>query len=225
MVDATVTFVSPHRENLIFSVAKCKNEEIHTKLDWLVEMVKEMGIDVPKTIIFCNTMKDIAIVVNHLLVKLGNFAYHPSTSTRKEDLLLGIYHSVTWKANQENILKSMAENGSKRIIVATTALSMGVNFLDVRYMVNWGHARSLLDQYQEAGRAGRDGKQSHIVILYHGQQLAYCEDDVKRFVKAQDCYRVTRCKPFDATIKPLGIAHCCSNCAKPLFLWSRNLQY
>ena len=57
MVDATVTFVSPHRENLIFSVAKCKNEEIHTKLDWLAKTAKDMGIDVPKTIIFCITTK------------------------------------------------------------------------------------------------------------------------------------------------------------------------
>jgi superfamily II DNA helicase RecQ len=215
MVDAAVIFLSPHRENLRFSVAKCAKEEMHKKLDWLVKMVKEMGIEVPKTIIFCNTMKEMSVVVNHLMVKLDNFAYHPTTSSRKEDLLLGIYHSVTWKANKEKILKSLAENGSKRIIVATTALSMGVNFLDIRYIVNWGPARSLLDQHQEAGRAGRDGKQSHIIIIYHGQQLANCEDDVKSFVQTQDCYRVAGYKPFDATIKPLGIAHnCCSNCAK-----------
>lgn len=48
--------------------------------------------------------------------------------------------------------------------------------------------------------------------------MAYCEDDVKSFVQTQDCYRVAGYKPFDATIKPLGIAHdCCSNCAKTCF--------
>lgn len=48
---------------------------------------------------------------------------------------------------------------------------MGVNFLDIWYIVNWGPARSLLDQHQEAGRAGRDGLPSHVLIIYHGQQL------------------------------------------------------
>lgn len=53
-----VIFISPHRENLRFSVAKCTKEEMHKKLDyWLVEMVKEMGVDVPKTIIFCNMIE------------------------------------------------------------------------------------------------------------------------------------------------------------------------
>lgn len=136
MTDAVVIFISPHRENLRFSVAKCTKEEMHKKLDyWLVEMVKEMGVDVPKTIIFCNTMKEMSVVVNHLVVKLGNCAYHPTTSSRKEDMLLGIYHSVTWKGNKEKILKSLSENGSKRIIVASyhCSISMGVNFLYKMY--------------------------------------------------------------------------------------------
>ena len=44
---------------------------MHTHLDWLVDMVKKHGVDVAKTIIFCNTLKEIAIVVNNLFVKLG----------------------------------------------------------------------------------------------------------------------------------------------------------
>ena len=48
---------------------------------------------------------------------------------------------------------------------------IGVNFLYIWYIVNWGPARSLLDQHQEAGRAGRDGLPSHVLIIYHGQQL------------------------------------------------------
>ena len=57
----------------------------------------------------------------------------------------------------------------KRIVVASTALSMGVNFGDIRYVINWGPARNLLDQLQEAGQAGRDGLRAHIIIVYHGQ--------------------------------------------------------
>jgi hypothetical protein len=56
-----------------------------------------------------------------------------------------------------------------------------------------GPARNLLDHHQEAGRAGRDGKQSDIVVIYHGQQLTHCEDEVKSFVKSTSCLRVASC--------------------------------
>lgn len=71
-------------------------------------------------------------------------------------------------------MESLKGDGRIRVVVASSALSMGVNFPDVRYVINWGPARNLLDQLQEAGRAGRDGIQSHNIIIYHGQQLIHC---------------------------------------------------
>lgn len=47
---------------------------MESQLDWLVDKAKEKGIETPKTIIFCNTLKDIASVVNLLLLKLGKHA-------------------------------------------------------------------------------------------------------------------------------------------------------
>lgn len=52
---------------------------MHKQLDWLVELVKNV-IDnstekIPKNIIFCNSLKDIAVVLNYLLLKLGLYAY------------------------------------------------------------------------------------------------------------------------------------------------------
>ena len=55
--------------------------------------------------------------------------------------------------------------GVKRVIIATTALCMGVNFPDVWFIINWGPARSILDQHQEAGSAGRVGKIAHVVVI------------------------------------------------------------
>ena len=73
----------------------------------------------------------------------------------------------------------------------TTALSMGINFPDVRYIVHWGPSRNMLDYYQESGHAGRDNKPADVIVIYHGQQLSFCEDDVKVFGKSnwmlQDC--------------------------------------
>ena len=130
-------------------------------------------------------------LVDALLFKLGKNAYYPQSSADKKDLIIGIFHSMSWQKNKERILNSLRENGKKRIIVATTALSMGINFPDIRYIINWGPARTLLDFHQQAGRAGRDGEQSHVIIIYHGQQVSNCEDDVKEFVKTDSCYRAT----------------------------------
>ena len=141
------------------------------QLDWLIDEAKEKGGEMPKTIIFCNTLKDIASVVNLLFVKLGKYAFVPVGSTKCEKFIIGIFHSVSWPKKKEKLLTEFRSQSKERIVVASTALSMEVNFEDVRYVVNWGPARNLLDQLQEAGRAGWDGKRSHVVIVYHGQQL------------------------------------------------------
>ena len=91
---------------------------------------------------------------------------------------------------------------------------MGVNFPDIRYIITWGAARSSLDFHQEAGRAGRDGVQSHVVVLYHGQQVGPCEKEVKQFLKTNGCLRVGAYQSLDKNIKSLSPLHnCCSFCA------------
>jgi len=91
---------------------------------------------------------------------------------------------------------------------------MGVNFPDVRYIINWGPARSILDQHQETGRAGRDGKKSHVVVIFHGQQVGHCEQEVKDFVRAKGCFRVAAYKTLDASIQLLEpLRDCCYFCS------------
>ena len=51
-------------------------------------------------------------------------------------------------------------------MIATTALGMGVNFLDVKYIVHAGPERSLVDYIHAAGRAGSNGERADDVIIY-----------------------------------------------------------
>lgn len=55
---------------------------------------------------------------------------------------------------------------------------MEVNVPDIPYIIIWGAACSILELHQEAGRAGRDGLLSHVIVLYHGQQIGPSEQEV-----------------------------------------------
>lgn len=162
--------------------------------------------------LFCNTINEVASVANHLLFKLGIHAYDEKFNS-PENCLLGIYHSNTWQASKDRILASLKGNGPRRVVVCTTALCMGVNFPNIRYVIIWGAARSILDLHQEAGRAGRDGLHSHVIVLYQGQQLGPSEQEVKDFVRSDGCLRVAAYKSLDSAIVPLNPPHdCCTYC-------------
>ena len=122
---------------------------------------------------------------------------------------------MSWTETKEEFLSSFkSQTLLKKVVVSSTALSMGVNFPDVKFAVNWGPPRTLLEYHQEAGITGWNGNQAHSIVIYHGNQTAHCEADVKNFVCTSDCYRVASLKPFVDNVKPLQPGHnCCSNCA------------
>lgn len=75
----------------------------------------------------------------------------PVGSANCEDFIIGIFHSMSWPKKKEKLMSEFSSQRNKRIVVASTELSMGVNFGDVRYVINWGPVQNLLDQLQEAG--------------------------------------------------------------------------
>ena len=95
------------------------------------------------------------------------------------------YHSRVKPERRKKQLLFDFLQGTRKIMIATSAFSMGIDVPDIELVVHFNAPVSMTDYIQQIGRAGRDGRKAHCVLLYdrNGDDDAISNSFIKKAKK------------------------------------------
>ncbi len=152
-IDLYVLDGGHERENLHYEVVSVSRVEKHAAIHRLLEsefgQPAQLGVD-GGAVIFAARRKS-AEEIAGFLKDMGWSCSH--------------FHAGIDSGRKKDIQQAFIE-GDLKVIVATNAFGMGVDKPDVRMVIHAEIPGSLENYLQEAGRAGRDRRQSRCILLY-----------------------------------------------------------
>jgi ATP-dependent DNA helicase RecQ len=150
MQTATRIVTGFDRVNLNYRVTKVPGENAKREaLQMLLERMPRPGL------VYVGTRKEaeeLSAFVNSLGIKCS--FYHGARETSERDAVQDAFMS-----------------GKLEVVIATNAFGMGVDKANVRFVIHYRLPGTVEAYYQEAGRAGRDGKPSRCVLFFDPQDV------------------------------------------------------
>lgn len=158
------------RPNLSYSVFK-----VDSKINKLFEIIGNVQ---GSAIVYCRSRKRTKEISDLLALQGISADYYHAGLTQEE----------------RNKKQEQWIDNSTRVICCTNAFGMGIDKPDVRVVVHVDMPDSLENYYQEAGRAGRDGKKAYAVLLHDAGDLKELEEQsVIRYPSLEEMRNVYQC--------------------------------
>lgn len=214
MINTLIVSENVDKPNIIYSVLPF--ESMETTFKALIERLRNERVNMPRTIIYCQNQDKCAQLYLLMKLILKQERLEPiGAPDLPEFRLFDYFTSATHASIKDCVLKAFTQPSSPlRIVIATIAFGMGIDTSDIRYVVHWGPPEDIEQYIQATGRAGRDGKISHAIMLFNKGLKRYVDESMVKYCTNQDkCRRRTLFCDFDDFNSTNSGCLCCDICS------------